>query len=259
MKSLIAWVLLLSAVNIFAQTESNGWLTKQRPGVDIQYQITDAPVLDSLQRHVAEARRTIEAFFTQPFSKRFAVVVFPNRSLLDEQWQQAWNAPGFKSECWMVASGVADRLDLLSPAVWKSEACEHNPADQEELQRLITHEMVHVYHGQQNPVPDFTGLDNLAWLIEGVATYVSGQLTEKRMSSVRQLVLANKAPQALAQFWSGKDRYGLAGSMVKLVDQKIGRQQLLTLLKETDQKIILDQIGLTETQLIEGWKKSVVD
>lgn len=259
MKKLIGLAFVLGTTyNTFAQTVGN-WQTRQLPGVDVQYQLIDATVADSLQVPVAEARRTIEAFFNQPFPKKFSLFVFSHRLQMDQQWQEAWNAPGFQSECWMVASGVADRLDLLSPAVWQSEACEHNPADREELQRLITHEMVHVYHGQQNPVPDFTGLDDLAWLIEGVATYVSGQLTEQRMNRVKQLVQANKAPQKLAQFWSGKDRYGFAGSMVKWVDQTVGRQQLLVLLKQTDQQKILDQIGFTETELIEAWRRSVAD
>ena len=159
----------------------------------------------------------------------------------------------------MVASGVAHRLDLLSPNVWSTEACEHNASDQTEIQQLITHETVHVFHGQYNPVPDFTGLDDLAWLIEGVATYASGQLDEKRMAGVKKLVLENRNPTKLAKFWSGKDKYGLAGSLVKFVDQKIGRKRLFELLKETNQDVILSNLGMTESQLIEEWESFVTE
>src|SRR6516165_2607432 len=76
----------------------------------------------------------------------------------------------------MVASGVADRMVILSPRVWKTQAAEHDPADAEHLRDLIAHELVHVYHGQHNPRPDFDGMDDSGWFVEGLAVYVSGQL-----------------------------------------------------------------------------------
>jgi hypothetical protein len=39
-------------------------------------------------------------------------------------WQKDWNEPRFKSECWMVASGVASKLDVISPKSWDKQACD---------------------------------------------------------------------------------------------------------------------------------------
>jgi hypothetical protein len=100
--------------------------------------------------------QSTEQFFGAPFKKNFGVFVYPTRNDLDSQWQKDWNMPQFKSECWMVASGVAAKLDMISPAVWSKEACEHSYADTVKTQRLITHELVHVYHGQSNASPDFS-------------------------------------------------------------------------------------------------------
>jgi hypothetical protein len=251
--------LMTSACSCFAQTEQAiTWVKTEIPGAQVITTVEDSALLPALRENIAEGRSVISSFFGQNFPRVFQVHVFPHRAQLDAQWQKDWGAPDFKSECWMVASGVAHRLDLLSPAVWSTEACEHNANDQLETQRLITHEMVHVYHGQHNPVPDFTGLDDLAWLIEGVATYASGQLTDVRVASVRKLVEEGKAPTSLAKFWSGKDRYGLAGSLVKYVDARVGRNELFNLLKETKQSEILAHVGLSETELIEEWKKSIL-
>jgi hypothetical protein len=41
------------------------------------------------------------------------------RKALASAWQQDRNYPDFQSECWMVASGVAHQMDLLSPSAWK--------------------------------------------------------------------------------------------------------------------------------------------
>ena len=44
------------------------------------------------------------------------------------------------------------------------------------VQALIAHELVHVYHGQRSPRPDFHGMDDVGWFVEGLAVLASGQL-----------------------------------------------------------------------------------
>jgi len=179
--------------------------------------------------------------------------VFPHRASLDEQWARDWKQPGFKAECWMIASGVADRLDLLSPRTWERQACDHNGNDSQEVRQVILHELVHVFHAQQNPLPGFDGMDELSWLIEGLATYVSGQLTEDKIKSVRRQLADGVAPASLADFWKGKLRYQQAGTLIKFIDERYGRDKLISILGLTDLPSILEILATTEIGLIQSW------
>jgi hypothetical protein len=194
-------------------------------------------------------------FFGHPFPQTFEVYIFPDRAALDRQWQQAWADTSFHSQCWMVASGMGSRLDVLSPRTWAEQACEHRAADSVALARLLVHELIHVYHGQHHAVPDFTGLDDLAWWIEGIATFASGQLDENRRTGLRKLISEGKAPRQLAEFWSGRHRYGLAGSMAAYVDERLGRSGLFELLKAGSTAEALKKLETTEPGLIAAWEK----
>src|SRR5262249_16871489 len=152
---------------------------------------------------------------------------------LDRWWQAAWHAPDLHSECWMVASGTGPELDVLSPRVWKSEACEHDPADSAHTARLLTHEIVHVYHGQPNPRPDFDRLDAIGRLVEGLATDASGQLDHEHAGQPREAIESGKAPARLADGWSGTYRYAVSGSLVRYVDLKWGRTMVTRMLADT--------------------------
>jgi hypothetical protein len=126
--------------------------------------------------------------------------------------------PEFKSECQMVASGIATKLDVISPKMWDTEACEHYYSDNQKTQRLITHELVHVYHGQWNQSPDFSNVEGIDWFVEGLATYASGQCDEQRIADVKKAITENKVPSSLDNFWTGKNKYGLSGSVVQFID-----------------------------------------
>lgn len=197
---------------------------------------------------------SIERFFGHPFPRKFEVFIFPNRAALDRQWQQDWGDTTFYSACWMVASGVAHRLDVLSPDVWDKEACEHKADDASALSRLFCHELTHVYHGQHNPKPDFTGMDDMAWWVEGIAVYASGQLDEARIQGVQVLLESGKAPVSLQLFWSGKYKYGLAGSLAKWVDVKYGRSVLFKLLTLTETNQALKLLDISEQTLLNDWR-----
>jgi len=252
---LLSIVALLCANAIcFAQPE---WKKKDSKSFTIHYTATDEELVASLEAYLLAGEKSVTLFFNHPFKQKFDVFLFPSRAALDAQWQKDWGASDFKSECWMVASGVGSRLDILSPNAWVAEACEHDAARTEVVQKLITHELAHVYHGQHNPKPTFDGMDDLAWLIEGVAVFASGQLDDKRIQQVKSMIQSGKAPGQLNKFWSGQARYGQAGSLIAYMDKIIHREKLFGLLAETSQEVILKSLGKTEAELIEGWKNTL--
>ena len=216
----------------------------------------DQAIADSLKPHLGQGRERIETFFGKPFPQSFVVEIHPDRKAFDAYFDQRWHLP--KTELWMVASGVADRLTILSPRVWKSEAAEHDPGDEKHLHELIVHEMVHVFQGQHNPHPDFDGLDELGWLVEGLAVYVSGQLEGSHRLSAHQAIEAGKTPAALSEAWSGRYRYGVAGSMAEFIDLRYGRQTLIDLLPMTTNDQALKRLETTEADFLTAWKAHVL-
>ena len=118
-------------------------------------------------------------------------------------------------------------------------------------------ELAHVFHGQYNPDHTFNYIEKLDWLVEGLATYVSGQLDEKRLQRIKQLIYENKTPSTLDNFWKGQEKYGLSGSMVSYIDKTFGRQKLFALLKFTTKQDALKSLGLSEEQLIKNWRESL--
>jgi hypothetical protein len=205
-----------------------------------------------------EAMGKIQAFFGLPFASGVRVRVFPVRAALTAYWRSAWGIPDLQPECWQVASGTASLLALLSPRVWKIEACEHDPADTIATKLLVTHELVHVFHAQRNPRPEFDGMDDLSWFVEGLATYVSGQLDRLHPNAARSAIDGGSAPSALAGAWSGKYRYGVAGSLVKYLDLTYGRPMLMALLPATTQEEILRKLGVREEVLLARWREWVL-
>src|SRR6516162_1283393 len=166
----------------------------------------DKDVAASLKPYIQQGQQKVERFFSQPFKQAFEVEVFPDRAAFDKYFHKRWKFP--KTEAWMVASGVADRMAILSPRVWKTQAAEHDPMDVVHIRELVAHELVHVYHGQYNPRPDFDGMDDMGWFVEGLAVYASGQLARSHRTAARDALNSGKAPTRLADAWSGKYRYG---------------------------------------------------
>jgi hypothetical protein len=234
------------------------WDVLTRKEYSVHYTTADKGRVQTIDSALRSGIKYIADFFHQSFPDKFKVYVFPDRMLLDKQWQKEWGDSTFQSQCWMIASGVAHRLDLLSPNAWLKEACEHNADDAEETRKVIWHELVHVYHGQYNPDHTFSYIEKLDWLVEGVATFVSGQLDEKRLQRIRQLVSANKTPTSLDNFWKGQEKYGLSGSMVAYIDKNYGRKKLFELLKFTNKQDALKFLGVSEEQLLKAWKDSLM-
>ncbi|MEO8102009.1 MAG: hypothetical protein ABI790_05755 [Betaproteobacteria bacterium] len=201
----------------------------------------------------------VERFFGRAFPRPFSVRFHSHRIDMDKQWAEDWKSPGLKSECWMVASGVGEMLDLLSPAVWASEACEHDARDTDSVQKLISHELTHVFHGQLNPSSDFSDVEGLDWFVEGLAVYASGQLNGARLAAVREAVKDNKVPASLDDFWKGRLRYGQSGSVVAWIDDTYGRATTIQLMSLTKKAALLEKLGLTEARLLTLWRASLPD
>jgi hypothetical protein len=208
-----------------------------------------------LKPSLQQGQQKVERFFGQPFKKTFEVEVFRDRAAFDEYFRKRWKLP--KTAAWMVASGVADRLTILSPRVWKTQAAEHDAADVAHVRDLIAHELVHVYHGQHNPRPDFDSMDDSGWFVEGVAVYVSGQLERSHRTAAHDALKAGKVPTRLADAWSGRYRYGVSGSMVEFVDKRYGRDVLKKLLTVVSNEEALKLLKTTEGEFLEAWKAYV--
>ena len=253
-------------LGVLAQTAAFSWSAVENDAFTLYFSGADSARTPQLAATLAGGASSVRAFFTQPFPRRFDVWCFPDRPSLDRQWQHDWGDSTFQSACWMVAAGVAQRLDLLSPAVWSAQACEHRDPlagggtalrrqkDSVEFQRLLTHELVHVYHGQHCRVPDFAGMDALGWWVEGLATYASGQLDSARLQRVRSLLREGKAPAQLSEFWSGPERYGLAGSVVAALDVHYGRSTLLRLLPLSTSAEIYAELHADEADILRIWR-----
>jgi hypothetical protein len=215
----------------------------------------DKDVVASLKPYLQQGQQKLEGFFGQPFKKGFEVEVFPDRAAFDEYFWKRWKLP--KTSAWMVASGVADRLTILSPRVWKSQAEEHDSADTQHIRELVAHQLVHVYHAQHNPRPDFDGMEDIGWFVEGLAVYVSGQLERSHRTAARDALKSGKGPTRLADAWSGRYRYGVSGSMVEFVDKHYDRAVIKNLLTVVSNEEALKVLKATEGEFLEAWKAYV--
>ena len=200
----------------------------------------------------------VRKFTQDSFDQSFDIYVHPDRISIDSAWQTNWNLPSFHSDCWMVASGVGARFDLLSPRVWETEACEHQVDDTIATQKLIAHELFHVFHGQRNVSADFSETDNIDWFVEGFATYASGQCDQERIEAVKEAIKLDQIPASLDNFWTGTLRYGLSGSVVLYLDQQFGRRTILKLLKFNKKDQILDALKMSEKVLLTEWKTFIL-
>jgi hypothetical protein len=225
------------------------------PADTAEFRIENAPVDSIVARTVAADAAAggarIERFFDRPFLHPVIVRVFPDRASFDAYTTDSW---GFATECWMVGAGATRMLVLLSPRVWDTEACDHDPDDPDELTDLVAHELVHVYHMQHNPSNEFEGADEIGWFVEGLATYVSGQLDRGQRGRAIEAFAADETPARLDEAWSGPYRYGVSGTLVEYVDATWGRDVLLSLLEATSQEGILGALGVEEEELLEGWR-----
>ncbi len=223
--------------------------------VRIELSKPDEPLRPSFERYVADAEKKITSFFGAPFRKQMTLRVLPSRKLFDEALHKRWKME--PTQPWMVGAAGADVLFLLSPRVWKAEAQEHDPNDEKEIADIVCHELVHSYHSQINPSRELDGLDAMAWFVEGLATYASGQLERKQKGIAEREVAEGRVPTKLEDAWQGRARYGVAGSMVRFVDERFGRKKVVELLKTTSNEGAMKTLGISDIQFLADWKKWV--
>ena len=242
------------------QTEADkdeAWQTFAKNGVTIEFTENDRGQVARVYEDVSLGKRRVKAFFGKSFPQKFRIKVFPDRASLTAFWRKDWKMPDFQAQCWMVASGTEKTLAILSPRVWKTEACEHDPNNSNEIRMLIAHEMVHVFHDQMNPQPNFDALEQVSWFVEGLAVYASGQLENKKLASPLEAVTQGKAPTELENAWSGKYRYGVSGSIVQYIDVRYGRKKILQMLKGGTEAELLAKLKISEKELLENWQSFV--
>jgi len=232
---------------------STGWESIAFKKYTFYYTPADSPNNKEYIKIIDDGIKDVEQFFGYTYKNKFDVYVHPDRSSLDSTWQKDWNMPTFKSECWMVASGIASRLDLISPKAWDKVACDHKYAETKKTQDLIKHELVHVLHGQLSASPDFSNVENIDWFVEGLATYASGQCDTSRINEIKKAIKDKRVPQSLDHFWEGKLKYGLSGSVVMYIDNKYGTGKLKQLLPFNKKTEILQALNVTESRLLEDW------
>ncbi len=246
--------------SVMAQ-DANGsvedWLRTEVGPVSLLYTSLDSQVAGQFADYAEDGRRQVEQFFGTTYSSPFAFRIFPGRATLDSWWAAEWGIPDLETQCWMVGSGEAENLAILSPRVWAEEACEHDASDEERIQQLVTHEMVHVFHLQSTPAEAVEMLEPIGWFVEGLAVYASGQLVSSHAASARESIETGAAPEQLEDGWSGRYRYGVSGSLVQFIDETYGRDMTIRLVQATSEDEILDAIGMSEAGLLEAWRRFV--
>lgn len=264
MVNVILMMFLLITVSVSAQNnvpvkkDTTIWNDIKFDKYIIHYTDFDAGIFMLIKTDIDNGISSLETYFGKPFLKSFDVYVYPERKAMDKAWQKAFGIPGFKSECWMVASGVAEQLDILSPSAWKTQACDHDPADKTATQNLVTHELVHVYQGQVNPNPDFAGMDDIGWFVEGLAVFVSGQLTKDRINRAVAAIKRGEYPKELKNAWSGENKYGFSGLMVSYINSKYGKDKILELLTRSTERGVLESLNITGENFLKNWREWAV-
>jgi hypothetical protein len=223
---------------------------------ELVFSPADAGVAAELGPVFDEGITAVEEFFGQPYREAFTIDLLPDRGAFDDSFPPAWGLS--RTECWMVATGVADALRMLSPRAWSTEACEHDPEDAAHVRDIVVHELTHVFHGQHNPTGDFVGAEEIGWFAEGLAVVVSGQLAEKRLDA-RAAVESGQVPARLTDAWSGQYRYGVAGSMVAFMEDLVGRSAIFAALRFTRQSELLALVELSEEDFLGAWSEYVLD
>lgn len=223
--------------------------------VVFEIQPIDAALAPALRRYATEGAERVESLFGAPFARPVTVVVFPDRAAFDAHLREAWGMG--ETACWMVGGAEEEALVLLSPRVWREEACDHDPDDADHVRDLVAHELVHVYHMQANPSDEFEGVEGLDWFVEGVATWASGQLERSHAGRAREAVESGAAPVSLDDAWTGPYRYGVAGSMAAFVAERVGAGRMADLLDATTRGEVLDAVELDEAAFLEAWARWV--
>jgi hypothetical protein len=257
MRRIIPLAILLAAAPIapIATIAHPGAAAAQETSLTFDIAAADSAVAPAIEAYAREGVALAEAAFGAPFPRPVTVHVYPDRASFDRHLVESWGMP--EVACWMVGGAEEEALVLLSPRVWREEACDHDPGDAAHVRDLVAHEIVHVYHMQANPSNAFDTVQGLDWFVEGLATYVSGQLERSHAARAREAVEKGEEPKSLDDAWTGPYRYGVSGSLTAFLAELVGRDGLVALLGATTRDEALLAAGLSEVEFLERWREWV--
>ena len=232
-------------------------LAEEQTGYRLEYVAADRAVAQSLVPMIDRGRGIAEQFFGTTYPSSFVVRVFPDRTSLTARWRVAWNQPTLQTECWMIAGGWATELDILSPSVWRTEACGHEGSNSSHVANVVAHELVHVLHGQRNSA-FLSLLATSPWIVEGMAAFASGQWATEYAGSARATVSAGFAPETFAALWTSPANYALAGSVFAYVNQRFGADAVRQVLTVRTEAELLTALSTDATALLREWRAWVL-
>jgi hypothetical protein len=221
--------------------------------VVVQFQPPDAAWGPIVLADMLAGRDNAVAFFGEPVPGELPVLLFPDRASLTGHWRRRWANPSFQPECWMIASGDAAGIAMLSPGAWGRDACGHDGADETHRRGVGFHEVVHVHHARRNGA--WASLGPISWFVEGLAVHASGQHDASQRAHVRAVLASGGGPRRLAEVLPAG--YEFAGSLVAWIDRRHGRARLLELLDVTTEATLLQRLGSTEQDVLAGWQADV--
>jgi hypothetical protein len=233
------------------------WLESSESGATVEYRALDAALAPSLLRWTVAGRQVVESYFNQTLATPFTVRVYADRASMEPEWRSVFNAPNMVFQCWMIANASASVVLVLSPRAWSAEACGHSASDSLYVQRILTHEIVHVLHRNVNPDPNLTALFPSWWLVEGLATVASGQFNAG-MRAAAANALRDSPPLQLESIWTGAAPYEMSGSLVDYLDATRGRAVLVALMEARDEVNILALLDQDESILLQRWREYVL-
>ena len=246
-------LLLASCRGESTSVDSRELVAEEHTGYRLEFVAADRAVAQSLIPMIERGRATTEQFFATTYPSSFVVRVMPDRAALTARWRVAWNQPALQTECWMIAGGWATELDMLSPTVWRTESCGHDGSNQTHVENVLAHELVHVLHGQRNS--GFVSLiSTTPWIVEGIATFASGQWASEYASSARTTLSGGFAPQTFSALWASPANYALAGSVFAYVNQRVGADAVRRLLTVRTEAELLTALSTDAPTLLRDWR-----
>lgn len=249
-------VLQLVLASCGAQTTEAGSReprAEEHPGYRLEYVAADRAVAQSLVPMIERGRQTAEQFFETTYPSSFVARVYHDRATLTARWRVAWNQPTLETPCWMIAGGWATELDILSPSVWRTDACGHDGSNSSHVANIVAHELVHVLHGQRNSA--FISLTaTTPWIVEGMAAFASGQWAADYASSARATMNGGFTPTTFASLWASPANYALAGSVFAYIYQRFGVDTVRRLLTVRSEADLLATLAMDAPTLLREWR-----
>ena len=251
---------LLAITSFFAAHAADNppWLAQTRANYTLHYGPADRTHIAEYEGFFKKGIAANEAFLGSTYPKQFDIYIYQDRASLDIDLQKVLHEPKYKSPCWLAAYGESNGVHLLSLLRWDVETCEGRYttyADKEKTQKLITHELTHVFHGQT--IRGHHLNNDISWFAEGLAVSVAGQLGPSDIHQVQAALRAHAVPGSLNGIASSDAillRYSMMGSLVMYIDRNYGRAKLKGLLPLDSQKEILSSLGVTEVPFLDRWK-----